>query len=255
LWPERLLVSLEPHALAALRLSGGPRPRVLARSRVEVEMRADPDYGAQPWHGVLETLKREAQAWRSVRARVEVVLSNHFVRYAIVAPQGGAASGDEELALARFQFAKVHGERARTWEVRVSREAGAAQLACAVDAELLAALKGCFAGGRARLDSVQPHLMSAFNRWRGRIPKEGAWLALGEPGRVCLALVAARGWRALHNGPGHAAVAQDWGELIERERRRASGEVLPRMVLVRPAARPDLLPLDDEPQAMTLAAA
>ena len=251
LWAERLILSLEPHALAALRLSGGPKARVLARQRVE----ADPAYGSEPWHGVLDALKREAQAWRSVRARVEVVLSNHFVRYALVAPQGSAASRDEELALARFQFAKIHGERAKGWEVRVSRESGAAQLACAVDAALLAELKACFAGGKAKLVSAQPLLMSAFNRWRSRIPKDGAWLALGEPDRVCLALVAADGWRALHNSRGHAAAAQDWSELIQRERQRSSGETLPRLVLMRPAARPDLLPLDDEPQPMTLAAA
>ena len=251
LFPDRLLLSLEPHALAALRVSGGPKPKVLARSRVE----ADPAYGAEAWHGVLEVLKREAQAWRGSRLRVEAVLSNHFVRYALVAAQGGAASRDEELALARFQFTRIHGERAKGWEVRVSRDAGATQIACAVDAALVAELKACFAGGSAKLVSAQPLLMSAFNRWRRRIPKEGAWLALGESDRVCLALVGANGWRALHNGRGQAAAPEDWSELIAREQQRSSGEALPRLVLMRPAGRADLLPLDDEPQPVTLAAA
>jgi hypothetical protein len=250
LFPDRLLLSLEPHALAALRLSGGPRPKVLARQRVD----ADPAYGAEPWHGVLDALKREARAWGAARLRVEVVLSNHFVRYALLTRQGAAASRDEELALARFQFAKIHGERAKGWEVRVSHESSAAQLACAVDAALLADLKACFAAGKAKLASVQPLLMSAFNRWRSRIPKEGAWLALGEADRVCLALLGPNGWRSLHNARGQAAPG-DWSELIERECRRSSGEKLPRLVLMRPAARPDLLPLDDEPQPITLAAA
>lgn len=248
LFPERLVVSLEPHAVAAVRLSGGPKPRVLARRRVD----ADPEFGAEPWHGALDALKRESQVWKAARTQVEVVLSNHFVRYAIIGPQD-AASADELVALARFQFTKIHGERAKGWEVRVSRSRGAAQLACAVDAALVAELKACCAG-KARLVSVQPHLMSAFNRWRGRIPKEGAWLALGEPDRVCLALLGAGGWRALHNARGRAETG-DWNELIEREARRASGEALPRLVLLRPATRPDLLPLDDEPQPVTLAAA
>lgn len=248
LFPDRLLLSLEPHALAALRVSGGPRGKVVARQRFE----ADPAYGQEPWHGVLETLKREARAWGAARARVEAILSNHFVRYAIIAPQD-AASDAELVALARFQFAKIHGERAKTWEVRVSRSRGAPQLACAIDAALLTDLKACFAG-KARLVSAQPHLMSAFNRWRGRIPKDGAWLALGEADRACLALVGANGWRALHNARG-GAEAGDWNELIAREAKRASGEPVPRLVLLRPATRPDLLPLDDEPQAVNMAAA
>jgi hypothetical protein len=247
LFPDRLLLSLEPHALAAVRATA--RGKVLARQRFE----ADPAYGQEPWHGVLETLRREARAWQAARARVEVVLSNHFVRYAIVAPQD-AASEAELASLARFQFAKIHGDRAKSWEVRVSRSRGAPQLACAVDAGLVAELKACFAAGKARLVSVQPHLMSAFNRWRRRIPKEGAWLALGEPDRVCLALLGAGGWRALHNSRGRAE-ASDWSELIQRESHRVSGEALPRLVLLRPPAHRDLLPLDDEPQAVTLEAA
>ena len=249
LFPDRLLLSLEPHALAAVRLSGGPRPKVLARQRFE----ADPAYGQEPWHGVLEALKREARAWGTTRTRVEAILSNHFVRYAIVAPQD-SASDAELVALASFQFVKIHGERAKAWEVRVSRSRSAPQLACAIDAALLAELKACFAAGKARLVSAQPLLMSAFNRWRARIPEDGAWLALGEADRACLALVGTSGWRALHNARGRAE-AGDWNELIARDAKRASGDPVPRLVLLRAAARPDLLPLDDEPQAITLAAA
>ena len=39
-----------------------------------------------------------------------VVLSNHFARYTIVQPQEDATA-EEELALARFHFARIHGER------------------------------------------------------------------------------------------------------------------------------------------------
>ena len=157
---------------------------------------------------------------------VTVVLSNHFARYAIVQPQDGA-SAQEELALARFQFAKIHGERAKGWEVRLSRAGGGARLACAIDAGVLERLKACFPNGRpARLVSVQPHLMAAYNRVRGRIPREGAWLLLTESGRSCLARLAAKGWASVHNGP-----ETDPQHLIERERSRASGETLPSLVL------------------------
>ena len=160
------------------------------------------------------------------RVDVTVVLSNHFARYTIVQPQEDATA-QEELALARFQFAKIHGERARGWEVRISRAGDGPRLACAIDASLLERLKACFPkGGKARLASVQPALMAAYNAARKRIPREGAWLLLAEPGRSCLARVAAKGWGSVHNGP-----ETDWERQIERERNRAGGEALPALVL------------------------
>ncbi|MGH8689651.1 MAG: hypothetical protein ACREUS_01345 [Burkholderiales bacterium] len=198
LWPERLTVVLEPR----------------------------PPQEPQPWQGALDDFKHRMAALRG-RVDVTVVLSNHFVRYALVPPQDDAATGEEELALARFQFARIHGERAKAWEVRLSPESAGAQLACAIDAALLEGLKACFpASGKARLASVQPYLMAAFNRARRRIPREGAWLLLAEPRRACLARLAARGWASVHNG-----AETGWEQLLERERSRASGERLPSLVL------------------------
>ena len=148
-----------------------------------------------------------------------VVLSNHFVRYAVIPALDGAASREEELALARFHFARVHGERVKGWEVRLSP---GTRLACAVDAALVEGLKACA--------SVQPFLMWAFNRWRRRIPRSGAWLVLREPERVCVGMVAGNDWRSVCNT--HFA---DHLEIIERERRRAAGEALPELVLIQEA--------------------
>jgi len=171
----------------------------------------------------LETFEKKIP---KARVDVTVVLSNHFARYTIVPPQADATA-QEELALARFQFAKIHGERARGWEVRISRAGDGPRLACAIDASLLERLKACFPkGGKARLASVQPALMAAYNAARKRIPREGAWLLLAEPGRSCLARVAAKGWGSVHNGP-----ETDWERQIERERNRAGGEALPALVL------------------------
>ena len=175
----------------------------------------------EPGEGALEELARKAAAVRR-RTDVTVVLSNHFVRYAVLPDRGGAASAEEELALARFHLAKIHGERAKGWEVRVCDG-----LACAIDAQLLAGVKACFpATGKARLASVQPYLMAAYNRARSRIPREGAWLVLAESGRTCLARLAAKGWAWVHNSR-----ETDADALLERERNRASGEPLPSTVL------------------------
>lgn len=193
LWPERLTVALEPL----------------------------PPEEPQPWQGALEDLERRIGAIAK-RVDVTVVLSNHFVRYAVLPPQDGAASQEEELALGRFHLTKIHGERAKGWEVRVSE-----RLACAIDAALLEGIKNCFSkAAKPRLVSVQPRLMAAYNGARQRIPREGAWLVLAERGRTCLARIATKGWTSVHNGR-----ETDVDELLERERSRASGEPLPALVL------------------------
>jgi len=195
LWPERRELRLEPS------------PEEIGN--------------AEPWRGALDAFKQKVAALRT-RVDVTVVLSNHFVRYAVLPDQGGASTLEEELALARFQFSKIHGDRARGWDVRVSEE-----LACAIDTALLEGIKSAFPRkAKARLVSVQPFLMSAYNRARGRVPREGAWLLLAERGRTCLARLAARGWASVYNG-----AETDAEQLIERERSRASGERLPALVL------------------------
>jgi len=175
----------------------------------------------EPGEGALQDLARKAAAVRR-RTDVTVVLSNHFVRYAVLPDRGGATTPEEEIALARFHFAKIHGERAKGWEVRVSEG-----LAAAIDAALLEEIKSAFPrNGKARLVSVQPYLMAAFNGARRRIPREGAWLVLAERERTCLARLGAKGWAWVHNSR-----ETDADELLERERSRSSGEPLPALVL------------------------
>ena len=190
-----------------------------ARREARLEPLPGDDGGAEPWRGALQAFTQEISTWRK-RVDLTVVLSNRFVRYALVPAQAAGATADEELALARFQLVKIHGERARGWEVRVSDG-----LACAIDAALLEGLRKSMPPG-VKLVSVQPYLMAAYNRARARVPREGAWLFLAERGWSCLARLAPQGWGAVLNGR-----ETDCEQLIERERSRASGEALPALVL------------------------
>jgi hypothetical protein len=165
---------------------------------------------------------------------VEVILSNHFVRYSVI-PWSRALSGaGEEQAYVRHHFAKIHGDRAKGWAVRASpAPAGAARLASAIDPALLEALRAAFPrGGRAKLVSVQPLLMSRFNAWREAVPPSGAWLVVAEGERACVALHGERGWRSVQNARG------PWLTLLERERLRAPASELPNLVLLGGAPTP-----------------
>ena len=213
LFPERASVTLAPD-------------RVTIGNR---SIACDPQFGQQPWQGAIAAL--QTIEWQS-RSLVTAVLSNHFVRYLLV-PWSDAVRGEaEEEAYLRHHFRKIHGDRANEWTLRSSEAPrGSPRLASAIDSALLEALKASFPkGGKALLVSVQPALMAAFNRHRGAIPASGAWLALAESDRACVALHASDGWRAVQNGKGA------WLALLERERHRIDGEV-PELVLL-DGARP-----------------
>src|SRR5262245_22297502 len=112
------------------------------------------------------------------RLRCTVVLPNRLVRYALVPFDAAVSGADEELALARFHFTRIHGERAKDWVLRLSPGArGATRLASAVDPALVAEIRASFPRERKpRLVSIQPWLMAAFNRWRSELGRESGWL-------------------------------------------------------------------------------
>jgi len=168
----------------------------------------DPAFGQEPWHGAIEALK----SIPFPRSRVTVVLSNHFVRYALVPWSDALSTPAEEEAYLRHQFGKIHGERAKSWLLRASEAPrGEARLASAVDAELIAAIKALFPkGGKAKLVSVQPALMHAFNGARRGLPDEGAWFVIAELERACVALHAKGAFRSVQNVKG------EWRTLLER---------------------------------------
>lgn len=146
--------------------------------------------------------------------RVTHVVPNALVRYAVVPWSDDLASPEEEEAYVRHHFVRIHGERARGWAVRASPEArGRPRLCSALDPALLSSIKTSYQGKKAKLVSIQPALMAAFNRARKSIPADGAWLVMAEEGRACVALYSG-GWRSVQNARG------SWQDLLERERHR-----------------------------------
>lgn len=209
LFPARVTVALAPEHI------------VVGEQRID----CDPAFGAEPWHGALAALR--GVEWKE-RRRVTVVLSNHFVRYALVPWNTALGAPAEEEAYVRHHFSKIHGERAKSWALRWSAEsADAPRLATAVDAALINDLRTCFpAKGKARLISIQPYLMAAANRAQRAVPQSGAWLVFAERERACVALHAGGRWRSVQNAKG------PWLDTLEREWHRAEAPNAPRLALL-----------------------
>ena len=226
LWPERIAVALAPAALGVVR-ARGPARVVACDSRL----------GPEIWSGALAALQKEVLEWQNAKTAVTVVLSNHFLRYALVPRDPALRAGAEDLAYARHAFAKIHGERSAGWEVLLDDEPRAPlRVACAIDGELRRGLQACFADGtKARLASVQPYLMAAFNRCRRQLAAPAAALLLVEPGRACLARLAHGRWTGLRNLRGEYEAPEACTALLEREQ-ALDGDAPGREVLVRPPA-------------------
>jgi len=218
--PDRLLVGLAPDALTLLRVSGGAQPSVSDKRSIA----CDPGAGGEPWEGAATALSRIAEDIGKAAARATVVVSNHFARYAMVPWNEGLRKADEEAAFARYCFARIHGERSKAWDLRLSPGAsGEARIASAVDAPLVQAVRAAFSA-RAKLVSLQPYLMCAFNRARRHLAGARAWLLLVEPHRSCLARLERGRWAAVRNARGALEGPGQWAALLDRERHLAGNE-------------------------------
>lgn len=146
-------------------------------------------------------------------SRLNVVLSNHFVRYALLPWSSTLASAQEWTAFARHCFAATYGEAAAGWDMRVCPGGrGNAALACAVDRELVESLRGI-----PGLVSLQPHVMAAFNARRAALPAAPLWFVLQERGRVTLGLIRDGGWKLIRNRQAPENWRESLADLLDRE--------------------------------------
>jgi hypothetical protein len=223
--------------VAYVRVAGLVRPRLVAHGALPCET----SEGEERWRGAVRAFAAAMAPLRGDRLAVTVVLSNSFVRYAVVPFDAAVSGDDEELAVARFHFQRVHGDRVRDWELRISPGPhGTARLASGIDPGLIAAIRaGLPRGARARLASVQPYLMAAYNRCARDASRRGAWLMLVEPGFACAALALRDGWLAAQPLRLSGSESSGWIDLLEREHVRL-GAPGPRSALVQGA--PSLLP-------------
>ena len=216
MWRDRLRIGLCPDRLILAAWRRGLRPAPGRMDVVPLEGGAD----AGGWQRAVEAL---GPALASVAARpcdVTVVLSNHFVRYALLPWNAALKTGAEWHALARHQFESVHGQAAG-WDLKVAPTgARGARIACAVETSQHESLEQKVGGTGVKglaLASVQPYLMAAFNRIRSRIGREPCWLLIVEPGCMAMALLESGSWRALRSRRIDAGWRTALAGLLERE--------------------------------------
>ena len=162
-----------------------------------------------------------------------VILSNHFLRYVLVPWSDSLGDDAEQLAYARHCFTEVYGETARHWEIRLSPgDEGEPQLASAVDQRLLTSLRQILARHDIGLASIQPHLMAAWNGAYPMLRRRSAWLAVVEPGKLCLGLLQQGRWRRLRSLRISSGWQAEMPSILEREACLVGGADNPREALL-----------------------
>ena len=187
-WGTNLRVGLAPGRLVVARRKAGLR-RSITR---EVLSSADPVSD-------LERLAGKAQA--------SVVLSSHYVRFAVLPWSNALRKANDWLELARHTFREIHGSAVDSWRVRVSSEVrGRARVACAADAALIERLERL-----PGLAGVQPYFAIVFNARARRLADATTWFVLQEDGRLTLGFVDKGEWRLLRtsrsSGTWHESLA------------------------------------------------
>lgn len=241
-WPHReLRVLLGPDRVTLWSVRRAFTLRGVVRSFHEARTLPFDAVAGRPWQPGLPALEVVLAREDGQRAVATLVVSNQLVRYVLVPWQAELADPQEELSYARHCFSKVYGKAGQEWELRLSRQApGLPRVASAIAPALLADVKGVFAKAGVGLRSIQPHLMEAFNRARGQLRGRSAWIALFEPGHLCLAMLHEGRWSRVHSQRIGAAWREALLPALERQGFLADEAALPQDVYV---ASPD----DGEP--------
>ena len=212
LWRKHLRISLCADRLVLAGYDRGLRPGKPKGSILPVQVLPN----AEEWRGAVEALPEALREHGN--HDVSVVIADQFVRYVLL-PWNAALKTDEQwMTLARHRLTAVHGPAAAGWDVKLTETAPMGpRLVCAVDRALIKELAAKLGAANAKLVSVQPFLVTAFNRIRTTIGNGSCWLVIEEPGRLTLAFIQRGVWVAIRSRRSDAGWRAMLPELIERE--------------------------------------
>lgn len=210
---SELRIVLCPDRVILLGLGKGLRRKVTHQAILPCA----PMPGMPAWRPALAALEQWLGANKTGRAKVTVILSNHFVRYALMPFSDEVASSAEEQMLAQILLEDTYGDLAKQWCLKISgggyREP---RLVAAVDAELPEAIAAAFASGPLRLNAISPYLMTAFNCFRKQLQGADGLFAVAEPGQVVMVTFRNGQWAGVRRMPLNGEPEQ-LPDLLQRE--------------------------------------
>jgi hypothetical protein len=147
--------------------------------------------------------------------RVEVVLSQQFIRHVMTPPPGKALARTEERALVAAVLREIYGDEAGQWRIQVhSQPPQHGLLGAAMEESFAQQLSSVLTRHGFRDVKIIPLASIAA----GRLPKKlDGWWALAEPGWLSLFGASSGFWHHVSARPTDEGWAALLPELIERE--------------------------------------
>jgi len=242
---DELRIFIQPRSIELLRLKrslrSGIQPQLVHRQVIDVERNADIATQTEQWQELIAVLKStlKSEKWRG--ARPEVVLSNHFVRYAVIPWNTEFSSGSELQAYLTHRFSLVFGDAIKNWGLRMADAGfGKSTIATAVSNDLVQALHDAFQQANMRLEAIYPHLPLAMNqslklhKKRNLSQLNSFWFVAVQNDRLCIALIENSSWRVVKNVLVENDVSRQVTALIQREMINCNLSIKPPVLLYWP---------------------
>lgn len=149
-------------------------------------------------------------------AELQVVLSDHWVKYFIADIPAGIRSYAELDQVTGMQFEAFFGLDSGTWALQADWRPGKSRaLACAIPNALRAALAK-LGGGRSLVRSIQPFFIGEYNRIAPGLRHRDAWLAVLDRERLTLAYQSGGVWQGIYSHPCRQSTSQTLAQILEQ---------------------------------------
>jgi hypothetical protein len=152
-----------------------------------------------------------APGWRG--SDVAVVVSDHWVRYAIVPAHDDLDEAERE-AHARHVLAATFGVSMDDWTLAFSTPMDGRHVVAALPAGLVRDVRAAVGAASGRLVSVQPHLSAAFAVLGNALTTADGWFATVDDGVLAMAHASGGTWTGVHS----VRTSADWSAEILRLR-------------------------------------
>lgn len=211
MWSLRSLTAPTWHVdLSAQRLTLARSAKSVAVETISLASGAAGEVDA-PWQAAVAALAQWLATTKQKKPTLHVVLSGRFVRWQLLPWQAELGHPDELAAYAALRFREAYGKVADDWQVlHAPQPPGETVPACAVDSELVVALRATCEKAGATLAVVTPSFAAAFDRWHSTLNKKAVWFGLIESDGVSLGLLRGGHWIALRS----QRVEQNWRDAL-----------------------------------------